>query len=83
MRRSMIAALLYAAAPVAVAVAPFVGPLAGMVVVADGTPRAARCLERVLTSDPGMGIIRHADAGYDEAIRAADERGVVIPRRRQ
>jgi urocanate hydratase len=55
---------------------------AGMVVVADGTPRAARCLERVLTSDPGMGIIRHADAGYDEAIRAADERGVVIPRRR-
>jgi urocanate hydratase len=55
---------------------------AGMVVVADGTPRAARCLERVLTSDPGMGIIRHADAGYDDAIRAADERGVVIPRRR-
>jgi urocanate hydratase len=56
---------------------------AGMVVVADGTPRAARCLERVLTSDPGMGIIRHADAGYDEAIRAAEERGVVIPRRRK
>ena len=55
---------------------------AGMVVVADGTERAARCLERVLTSDPGMGIIRHADAGYDEAIQAADERGVVIPRRR-
>jgi urocanate hydratase len=55
---------------------------AGMVVVADGTPRAARCLERVLTCDPGMGIIRHADAGYDEAIRTADERGVVIPRRR-
>jgi len=55
---------------------------AGMVVVADGTARAARCLERVLTSDPGMGIIRHADAGYEEAIRAADERGVVIPRRR-
>jgi urocanate hydratase len=55
---------------------------AGMVVVADGTPRAARCLERVLTSDPGMGVIRHADAGYDEAIQAASERGVVIPRRR-
>ena len=55
---------------------------AGMVVVADGTERAARCLDRVLTSDPGMGIIRHADAGYDEAIQAADERGVVIPRRR-
>jgi urocanate hydratase len=55
---------------------------AGMVVVADGTPRAARCLERVLTTDPGMGVIRHVDAGYDEAIRAADERGVVVPRRR-
>ncbi|HEY4178641.1 MAG TPA: urocanate hydratase [Kofleriaceae bacterium] len=55
---------------------------AGMVVVADGTERAARCLDRVLTSDPGMGVIRHADAGYDEAIRTADERGVVIPRRR-
>ncbi|HTR49443.1 MAG TPA: urocanate hydratase [Kofleriaceae bacterium] len=55
---------------------------AGMVVVADGTERAARCLERVLTSDPGMGVIRHADAGYDEAIRCAEERGVVIPRRR-
>ena len=41
---------------------------AGMVVVADGTPDAARRLERVLTSDPGMGVIRHADAGYDEAI---------------
>jgi urocanate hydratase len=56
---------------------------AGMVVVADGTPRAARCLERVLISDPGMGIIRHADAGYDAAIRTADEHGVVIPRRRR
>jgi urocanate hydratase len=55
---------------------------AGMVVVADGTPRAARCLERVLTSDPGMGIIRHADAGYEQAIRTAEERGVVVPRRR-
>jgi urocanate hydratase len=55
---------------------------AGMVVVADGTPRAARCLERVLTSDPGMGVIRHADAGYDEAIACARERGVVVPRRR-
>ncbi len=55
---------------------------AGMVVVADGTARAARCLERVLTCDPGMGVIRHADAGYDEAIACATERGVVIPRRR-
>ncbi|HSR97603.1 MAG TPA: urocanate hydratase [Kofleriaceae bacterium] len=56
---------------------------AGMVVVADGSPRAARCLERVLTTDPGMGIIRHADAGYDEAIRTAEERGVVVPRQRR
>jgi urocanate hydratase len=56
---------------------------AGMVVVADGTERAARCLERVLTTDPGMGVIRHADAGYDRAIQCADERGVVIPRRRK
>ncbi len=55
---------------------------AGMVVVADGTDRAARCLGRVLTSDPGMGVIRHADAGYDEAIHTAKERGVVIPRMR-
>ena len=55
---------------------------AGQVIVADGTERAARCLERVLKADPGMGVIRHADAGYDEAIRAAEERGVVIPRRR-
>ena len=55
---------------------------AGMVVVADGTPRAARCLERVLTSDPGMGVIRHADAGYQEAIETAEAKGVVIPRRR-
>ncbi len=55
---------------------------AGMVVVADGTPRSARCLERVLTTDPGMGVIRPADAGYEEAVRASEERGVVIPRRR-
>jgi urocanate hydratase len=47
--------------------------------VADGTPQAARRLERVLTSDPGMGVIRHADAGYPEAIAAARERGVKIP----
>ena len=56
---------------------------AGMVIVADGTDAAAKRLERVLTIDPGMGIIRHADAGYDEAIATADERGVVIPRRRR
>tara|TARA_R110002096_G_scaffold77896_1_gene183134 strand:+ start:44719 stop:46389 length:1671 start_codon:yes stop_codon:yes gene_type:complete len=55
---------------------------AGMVVVADGSERADRCLGRVLVSDPGMGVIRHADAGYQEAIDCAEERGVVIPRRR-
>jgi urocanate hydratase len=55
---------------------------AGMVVVADGTDRAARCLERVLTTDPGMGVIRHADAGYDQAIDFAATNGVVVPTRR-
>jgi len=48
-------------------------------VVADGTPEAARRLERVLTSDPGMGVARHADAGYSEAIDCARERGVDLP----
>ena len=52
---------------------------AGMVIVADGTPEAAKRLERVLTSDPGMGIVRHADAGYEDAIACAKERGVHIP----
>jgi len=52
---------------------------AGMVVVADGTPAAARRLERVLTSDPGMGIVRHADAGYPEAIAAAKRSNLKIP----
>jgi urocanate hydratase len=52
---------------------------AGMVVVADGTPDAARRLERVLTSDPGMGVIRHADAGYDDAKEFARARGVHVP----
>jgi urocanate hydratase len=52
---------------------------AGMVVVADGTPAAAARLERVLTSDPGMGVVRHADAGYERAIDVAHERGVRIP----
>ena len=52
---------------------------AGMVVVADGTDRAARRLERVLTSDPGMGVVRHADAGYDIAIETAKEKNVNIP----
>ena len=52
---------------------------AGMVIVADGTPEAAVRLERVLTTDPGMGIIRHADAGYPEAIAAAKRNGIKIP----
>jgi urocanate hydratase len=55
---------------------------AGMVIVADGTEAAARRLERVLTSDPGMGVVRHVDAGYEEAITCATERGVAIPHRR-
>jgi urocanate hydratase len=52
---------------------------AGMVVVADGTDRADRRLERVLTADPGTGVMRHADAGYPEAIAAARQRGVDLP----
>jgi urocanate hydratase len=52
---------------------------AGMVVVADGTEDAAARLERVLTTDPGMGVIRHADAGYERAIEVAEERGVRLP----
>jgi urocanate hydratase len=52
---------------------------AGMVVVADGTPDAARRLERVLTTDPGTGVMRHADAGYPEAIAAATHHGLDLP----
>ncbi|HTB18972.1 MAG TPA: urocanate hydratase [Bryobacteraceae bacterium] len=52
---------------------------AGMVVVADGTESSARRLERVLTTDPGMGVVRHVDAGYQEAIDVAHERGIRIP----
>jgi urocanate hydratase len=52
---------------------------AGMVVVADGSDEAAGRLERVLTSDPATGVIRHVDAGYDEAVRCAEERGVRVP----
>jgi urocanate hydratase len=52
---------------------------AGQVIVADGTPEAARRLERVLTTDPGMGIVRHADAGYEEAIQAAQAHGIQVP----
>ena len=53
---------------------------AGMVIVADGSKAADRRLERVLTVDPGLGVARHADAGYEKAIRVAKERGVKIPR---
>ena len=54
---------------------------AGMVVVADGTDDAAERLQRVLTTDPGTGVIRHADAGYDEALEAAEEHGLRLPGR--
>jgi urocanate hydratase len=52
---------------------------AGMVILADGTPEAAARLQRVLTSDPGMGVIRHADAGYPEALDFARTHGVRVP----
>jgi urocanate hydratase len=51
----------------------------GQVIVADGTDAAARRIERVLQSDPAMGVLRHADAGYEEATSCATERGVRIP----
>jgi urocanate hydratase len=54
---------------------------AGMVAVADGTDLAAEKLARVLVADPGMGVIRHADAGYERAIEVADQRGVRLPMR--
>ena len=52
---------------------------AGQVIVADGTPEAAQRLERVLTTDPGMGVVRHADAGYTEAIAAAKRWNIQMP----
>lgn len=52
---------------------------AGQVIVADGTPEAAKRIERVLTTDPGMGVVRHADAGYDEAIEFAAKNDVKVP----
>ena len=52
---------------------------AGMVIVADGSEAAAARLERVLTTDPGTGVMRHADAGYDDAVKVAKERGVDLP----
>jgi urocanate hydratase len=52
---------------------------AGMVCLADGSGLAAQKLERVLTADPGMGVIRHVDAGYERAAEVASQRGVRIP----
>jgi urocanate hydratase len=54
---------------------------AGQVIVADGTPEAAARLERVLTNDPGTGVVRHADAGYEIAVETAEREGVRIPMR--
>jgi urocanate hydratase len=54
---------------------------AGQVCVVDGSELAGRKAERVLTNDPGMGVIRHVDAGYDEAVEVADDRGVRVPMR--
>jgi urocanate hydratase len=52
---------------------------AGQVVVADGTAEMAERIERVLTNDPGIGVARHADAGYPEAVKFAQESGIKIP----
>ena len=54
---------------------------AGMVVLADGTDEAAHRLDRVLTTDPGTGVLRHADAGYPEAIETAERYGLELPAR--
>ncbi len=54
---------------------------AGQVTVADGTDLAARKIERVLTNDPAMGVLRHTDAGYERAARVAGERGLRVPMR--
>jgi urocanate hydratase len=52
---------------------------AGMVIVADGTPEAAARLERVLWNDPATGVMRHADAGYEDALECAREQGLLLP----
>ena len=52
---------------------------AGVVIVADGTPEMKERLNRVLTNDPGLGVARHADAGYDKAIQISNERDLIIP----
>ena len=54
---------------------------AGQVLVADGTPEMRTRIERVLTNDPGLGVARHADAGYEEALATAREKGVRLPMR--
>jgi urocanate hydratase len=54
---------------------------AGQVCVADGTELAAQKIERVLTNDPGTGVIRHVDAGYDQAVEVAGEHGIRVPMR--
>jgi len=56
---------------------------AGMVIVADGTSDADEKLERVLTCDPGIGVVRHADAGYSAAIATAEREGLRIPMREE
>jgi len=56
---------------------------AGQVTVADGTDEMAKRIERVLTNDPGIGVVRHVDAGYDEAIEFADHKGIKVPMRSQ
>jgi urocanate hydratase len=53
--------------------------LSGMVIVCDGTPEADRRLARVLRNDPGTGVMRHADAGYDIAVACAREEGLDLP----
>ncbi len=52
---------------------------AGVVIVADGSERAEKALARVLINDPGTGVIRHADAGYEKAIEVAQQRGLDLP----
>ena len=54
-------------------------PPSGQVIVADGTEEAARRLKRVLTNDPALGVYRHADAGYEAAVRCAREEGLKMP----
>ena len=66
-------------AHIGLAMAIVAGIFGRLVVLADGSDDAAMRLERVLTTDPGTGVMRHADAGYDEAIAWAHERGLDLP----